>query len=115
MIRARHGASHDDGDALRSRRRSRSQQSGRESSPQRGAVSILITGDITKLMVAESLLRCAEIRYTTEPGPASADMLGLDRIGAGYNPLGGTRQILVEAGRAQEAVRLLETVDDDVC
>ena len=79
----------------------------------RGPVEVLATSDVTRLMVAESLLRWAGIRYRTQhEGPN--DPLGLERVGAGYSPLVGKQVLLVEPGRVGEARALLETADDEV-
>ncbi len=74
-------------------------------------VPILETKDPSQILVAESLLRSAEIQFSTESEP-SRELYGASRLLAGYGTLLGSMKLLVDADRVDEARDLLVTAED---
>ncbi len=67
----------------------------------------------SELVLAKSLLEGAGIRYLVK-GERTQDLLGIGRVGTGYNVLMGPAEIQVGKEREQEARELLAHLEEDL-
>lgn len=70
-------------------------------------VTVFRSGDATQLMVAESILRSAEVQYVTR-GAGVQELFGLGRFPAGMSMVVGPVELLVRSEDARDAEALLE-------
>lgn len=70
-------------------------------------VTVFRSGDATQLMVAESILRSAEVPYVTR-GAGVQELFGLGRFPAGMSMVVGPVELLVRREDARDAGDLLE-------
>jgi len=69
-------------------------------------VLVLETGDLSLLLAAKAVFDSAEIPYISR-GEGLQDLLGLGRMGTGFNMLAGPARLLVPEEFADEARRLI--------
>lgn len=78
-------------------------------------VTVLATGDPALVALARSLLESAHVPFMTR-GEGVQDLVGLGRIGAGFNVALGPVEFCVKAEDADEALELLadlKEIDDE--
>ena len=68
--------------------------------------TVLKTGNIALIAVAQSLLESAGIEYFVK-GEGLQDLFGLGRMGTGFNPIAGPIELQVDKSSADEARVLL--------
>ena len=59
----------------------------------------------------KSLLQSADIRFFVK-GEGVQDLIGYGRFGPGFNPITGPPTLYVEPTRAEEALELLDDLED---
>lgn len=74
-------------------------------------ITVFETGDPGVIMVIKSLLEEAGIRYYAK-GENLQDLFGAGTLGPGFNPLTGPVQIQVSRDDSEEALKLLEQIEE---
>lgn len=73
-------------------------------------VTVIKTGDPGLIALVKSILRSAEIPFTTK-GEGIQDLTGLGRLGAGYNLAFGPVELQVNSADADDVRALLEDLE----
>ena len=73
-------------------------------------VTVFKTGDPGLIALVKSILRSAEIPFTTK-GEGIQDLTGLGRLGSGYNLAFGPVELQVNSADADDAKALLEDLE----
>jgi hypothetical protein len=75
-------------------------------------VTVFKTGDPGLIALVKSILRSAEIPFTTK-GEGIQDLTGLGRLGSGYNLAFGPVELQVNSADAEDARALLEDLEPE--
>jgi hypothetical protein len=75
-------------------------------------VTVFKTGDPGLIALVKSILRSAEIPFTTK-GEGIQDLTGLGRLGSGYNLAFGPVELQVNSADADDAKALLEDLEPE--
>ena len=75
-------------------------------------IEIMATGDPAKIMVANSILDEAGIKYLAK-GEGLQDLFAMGRIGTGFNPLVGPVKFLVRDEDQEIAKELLKELQEN--